>query len=196
MMDLPIIHNLPQLIHDLIPNHYTALDLGSGDGSDSKLIQQNCSKAGKEGTFVRVDPFIVQQDIIKKTMEDYVGDCDLQFDLILIKCAFHFNKDHPNFFKHCHRLLKKEGKMVIIQMGNECELPWTKALQQNFLSLLLLAEHYIPQELFTFQKIVDIKKCLLNRGLFREFVKSRGWSNLLTHSQQEIDDCLALIDSQ
>lgn len=139
VMDLPLVHNLPSLVHGLIPNHYKALDLGSGDGTDSTLIQEYCRKQGKEGEFIKVDPFINQGDVLKMSMEEFVAQSQDQFDFILIKCAFHFNKDQGSFFRHCHRLLKDDGKMVIVQMGKECHLPWTNLLQQNFLNLLLLA---------------------------------------------------------
>ena len=53
--------------------------------------------------------------------------------------------------------------MVIVQMGNECQLAWTPALQQNFLDLLQLAEDHIPEALFSYKKYVDLKECLFNR---------------------------------
>lgn len=68
-MDLPIVHNLPEFINNLLPNHYSALDLGSGNGRDSELIEESCSRTGKQGTFIKVDPFITQEGIIKKFMD-------------------------------------------------------------------------------------------------------------------------------
>lgn len=32
LMDIPILHQLPQLLAQLLPNDYTAVSLGSGDG--------------------------------------------------------------------------------------------------------------------------------------------------------------------
>ena len=36
----------------------------------------------------------------------------------------------------------------------------------------------------------------MNKELFRAVVKERSWSNLLTNSEQEIEECLRLIDAQ
>ena len=36
----------------------------------------------------------------------------------------------------------------------------------------------------------------MNKELFRAFVKERSWSNLLTNSEQEIEECLRSIDAQ
>jgi len=37
-MDVPILHKLPLLVAEMLPNDYIALDLASGDGKDSLKI--------------------------------------------------------------------------------------------------------------------------------------------------------------
>lgn len=73
--DLPIIHRLPHLIASLLPNHYRALNLGSGTGRDTERIQAECKAMGKEGVFIDVDPFIEKSGIIRMTSEEYMGQC-------------------------------------------------------------------------------------------------------------------------
>ena len=68
-------------------------------------------------------------------------------------------------------------------MGSETRLPWSETLQENFLHLLLEAPKYIPEELFEWQIQKEKKEVNLNKNIFRKFIKNRGWSNLLTHSQ-------------
>ena len=76
---------------------------------------------------------------------------------------------------------------MIVQVSKDCYLPWTKNIQDNFQKLLLNANDYIPEELFRWELKKESKMCKLNKGMFRSFVAQRGWSNLLTHSQAEIN---------
>jgi SAM-dependent methyltransferase len=195
MMDLPLIHKLPRFLADLLPHPYRAVSLGSGDGRETEAVVAACQAQEKEGQFLSVDPFISRAGVLKMTSEEFVGSCESDsLDLILLKCSFHFNKNQSTFFRQAHRCLKPSGKMVVVQMGDECRLPWTPALQDNFLKLLLLAPDFIPPQLFRWEVKKEGRACRLNKALFREFVKSRGWSNLLTHPQADIEDCLRHID--
>ena len=59
-MDFQIIHSLPNIIADMIPNHYRAVSLGSNDGLETDIIVEACKKSGKEGEFLNVDPLITR----------------------------------------------------------------------------------------------------------------------------------------
>ena len=79
-------------------------------------------------------------------------------------------------------------------MGSETRLPWSQTLQDNFLKLLLKAPDFIPNDMFKWKIEKDKKKFQLNKKIFRRFIQNRGWSNLLTHTQEEIIECLKEID--
>lgn len=68
-MDVPILHKLPLLVAEMLPNDYIALDLASGDGKDSLKIAKQAEVLGKKGKFVKVDPYIVHEDVTKEFME-------------------------------------------------------------------------------------------------------------------------------
>jgi hypothetical protein len=62
--------------------------------------------------------------------------------------------------------------------------------------LLLLAQDFIPKELFKWELIKGEKEMAFNKAAFRKMINERGLSNLLTHTQGDIEECLAQIDSQ
>jgi hypothetical protein len=68
LFDTSIVLTLPERIYNILPDNYRAVDLGSGDGKDSILIQTYCESRDKHGFFLKVDPYITHQDIIKESM--------------------------------------------------------------------------------------------------------------------------------
>ena len=113
-----------------------------------------------------------------------------------MKGSFHFNKDHPTFFKNVHRCLKDNGKLVIIHMGTETRLPWTHLLQNKFIEILLLATDFIPKDIFDYKIVKNVRPRALTKEFYIPFLKERGWSNLLTHTQEEIDEGIEWIKKQ
>ena len=52
-----------------MPAHFVMVDLGSGDGKDSANIEKETKAMGKEGQFIKVDPYIKQEGIINLGQE-------------------------------------------------------------------------------------------------------------------------------
>ena len=66
-MDNPIIHELPEFIASIVPEDYVAVNLGSGDATETYKFTAAASAKGKQGIFLNVDPFISQPNVLKIT---------------------------------------------------------------------------------------------------------------------------------
>ena len=86
---------------------------------------------GKQGKFIKVDPYIKQEGIVNISCEEFLSSSkDNTLDLILCKYVLHFVKDLPRFFCNAHRALKPNGIIFIHQMAKDARLPWSDRIDE------------------------------------------------------------------
>ena len=73
MLDTLILDHISQKIAQLLPNNYRAVNLGSGDGSETDIFQKEAKALGKDGVFLNVDPYITQENVLKVTGEEFIS---------------------------------------------------------------------------------------------------------------------------
>ena len=130
----PSVYNLcrkdyPDLLSELISEPCKdVLDCGCGTGAMLSMIREKCPDKNYTGIDLSEKMIKVADRRSNKNLRFLQGDCenlpfeDNSFDAVLCSMSFHHYPNPDRFFQSVHRILRKDGRLILRDMTSGSRL--------------------------------------------------------------------------